>query len=116
MTYLDRYDVFRASRVLCDHIGQLTAGFERGEAKLRDQLRRSSLSIVLNVAEGLGRLSPGEKRRCYVIARGEVHETRAALVVASLRGQLDERQLGRLDRLADRIGGMLWKMIGRFRE
>jgi four helix bundle protein len=43
-------------------------------ATLRDQLDRASVSIVLNIAEGAGRLSPPDKARFYAIARGSATE------------------------------------------
>ena len=46
---------------------------------LQDQLRRASVSIVLNIAEGASEFSPAEKPRIYRIARRSTSETRAAV-------------------------------------
>lgn len=46
---------------------------------LADQLRRASASVVLNIAEGAGEFSRGEKRRFYRIACRSATECAAIL-------------------------------------
>ena len=41
---------------------------------LRDQLKRASISIVINIAEGSGKFSKADKRNYYTISRGSVYE------------------------------------------
>ncbi len=48
---------------------------------LKDQLKRATLSITLNLAEGTGRVSKAEKKRFYTIARSSVFECVAILDV-----------------------------------
>lgn len=56
----------------------------RADAVVRDRLRRASLSVVLNIAEGAGQRSRAQKRHHYAIARGSAMESAAILDV--LRG------------------------------
>ena len=48
---------------------------------------RACISIVLNVAEGAGKFSGGDKRRYYLAARGSATES-AALLDVNLRLEL----------------------------
>ncbi len=57
----------------------------RADSIVRDQLRRASLSCVLNIAEGAGQRSRPQKRRFYGIARGSAMECAAVLDVLRLR-------------------------------
>lgn len=59
----------------------ICAGLPRGNYELADQLKRASISIALNIAEGTGRTSKGEMKRFYSIARGSALECSAVLDV-----------------------------------
>lgn len=44
---------------------------------LLDQLKRASASVILNIAEGGGRITQKDRKRFFVIARGSAEECRA---------------------------------------
>lgn len=59
---------------------------------LRDQLRRASASIPLNLAEGAGEFSPSEKARFYRMARRSAAESAAILdLLARVDGTQDTK-------------------------
>ena|SRR5688500_19431241 len=49
--------------------------------ELRDQLERAALSIVLNTAEGAGRVGAADKARFFAMARGSAMECAAVIDV-----------------------------------
>ena len=49
------------------------------DKNIKDQLRRASLSIILNIAESTSRFSDADKRNFYVVARGSLIESIAIL-------------------------------------
>lgn len=57
------------------------ARVRRYRRKLRDQLDRAALSIVLNTAEGAGRSNAANKARFLSMARGSAMECAAVLDV-----------------------------------
>lgn len=61
------------------------AAVEGRDAKLADQLRRSLLSVGLNLGEGYG-ASGGAKRRAYRVALGEATELEMGLEMAVALG------------------------------
>ncbi len=58
------------------------------DSYLRDQLRRASISMVINIAEGSGKFSKADKRNFYTISRGSTYECVAILEII-----LDEKQI-----------------------
>lgn len=77
----EKLDAYRVAHEFQAMAGQLVP--KRGCSELRDQLERASISIVLNTAEGCGRVSPADKARFYGMARGSATESAAVLDVKS---------------------------------
>jgi four helix bundle protein len=82
----------------------------RTDAVVRDQLRRASLSCVLNIAEGAGRRSRAQKRHFYSIARGSAMECAAIIDVLRVRGVVDAPEFRPSRVLLVRIVQMLTKL------
>jgi len=79
--------IFQQAREMCKEVWQATRSgpFSRDLA-LVNQIRRSTVSIVSNIAEGFERESEAEFARFLMIAKGSCGEARAQLLIA-----LDQR-------------------------
>ena len=77
------------------------------DAGLRDQALRAAKSSALTCAEGVGRVSPGDKARAFAIARGEAGECAAAIEIAALCGDASAAAAAEVHRLASRLTAML---------
>jgi four helix bundle protein len=80
---------------------------------IRDQWKRASLSTLLNLAEGSGRMTPADKKHFITIARGSVYESVAILETIKGLGQIDEKFYKELYDNYETISKML---LGMFRS
>ena len=74
---------------------------------VRSQLRRSSVSVPANVAEGFGRRSAKDFRRHVRIANGSLEEARYLLRLSLDLEYLAREEHESLRELADRVGALL---------
>jgi len=91
--------------------GEVAGQLPRGYGFLADQLRRASSSVVLNYAEGSGKLSKAERRRFFRIAKGSAMETAAAFDVGHELGAVDAGANERAQQLCDAIGALLHRCV-----
>jgi len=74
---------------------------------LRDQIRRSSVSIMANIAEGFGRKSDKEFANFLNYAHGSAAETQSHLYVALDLKYLSQEQFDTLYRMLDETSRIL---------
>jgi len=89
---------------------RIGAALPRGEGELRDQLKRASMSIPLNIAESCGKPTVPDRARFLSIARGSALECGAILDVGVATGVIDDQQLPPAKALLSRVVAMLTKM------
>ena len=77
-----KFQVYTEAKEFHRLVVRLTARFSKDFDYLVRQLRRSSLSIVLNIAEGSAKDSDKDFNRYLLIALGSVNETMAGFEVA----------------------------------
>ena len=77
------------------------------EYSLKDQLRRSSLSIISNIAEGFGRYGKKDFRHFLSIANGSANELRAQLHLTKELGFVSAKEADELIELCAAISRMI---------
>ena len=78
---------------------------------LTDQLKRSSVSIPSNIAEGYGRNTRTDYKRFLSIALGSVYELQTQIVISNDLNLISENDFTELISLAIEIDRMLYTMI-----
>jgi four helix bundle protein len=86
----EEIDAWQKARALTRHIYALTSsGLAAKDFALRDQIRRGSVSVMSNIAEGFGRGGNRELVQFLHIARGSLAEVKSQLYVMLDAGQVD---------------------------
>ncbi len=83
---------------------------------LRDQIRRATLSIISNIAEGFERDGDKEFVQFLSVAKGSCGEVRAQLYVALDQAYLTEERFRQLTELAEEISRLLARFIHYLRD
>jgi len=74
---------------------------------LRDQIRRASISVMSNIAEGFDRAGRKEFRQALVVAKGSCAEVRAQAYIALDVGRLSTSEFDSLQALAIETGKII---------
>jgi len=80
---------------------------KKEQFSLGEQMRRASLSISCNIAEGSGRKSKKEPVYFYNVAKGSVYETVSLLEVMKNKGYMSVPEHERIYEICEEIARML---------
>ena len=80
---------------------------------LSDQMRRASVSIPSNIAEGFGRHAPKDYSRFLSIARGSKYELETQIRICIMLEYVSENEVSEILTLLDEIGKMLNALINK---
>lgn len=112
MANFKNLDVFKLALALNRMVYTETAAFPRQEMYgLTSQMRRASIGVLSNIAEGEGRLTPGEWRQMLSHARGSLFEVEAQVLAAADLGYLTSEAAEKLQRQIRRTGKALVNFI-----
>lgn len=99
------------SREFCKDIYQTTSSFPESEKfNLTSQLRRASISISSNIAEGCSRNSNKDFSRFLIIALGSCYEIETQLLISNDLGFISEHEL---KKLLEKLNSII-KMMSKF--
>ncbi len=110
-----KWKVYKDSQELFSDILKITTSLpSQYKYSLGDQVTRSSLSIVLNIAEGSGKSSIKELNRFLDIALGSAYETLACVDTFMQNNYISSKQQEELERqlqsICSQIGGFKKKL------
>ena len=103
----ERLEVYKYALEFMRQTVPLREILSKGNGELTDQFRRASFSMVLNIAEGSGRIKTLDKRRFYAISRGSAFECGALLDLFHLSGLITDAEMRAFKTLLRRIVAML---------
>lgn len=107
----ENLEVYKKAKAFNSVVGKMVLTIGSLDGTTKNQLRRASLSIVLNIAEGTSRFSKADRKNFCVIARGSVFECVAVFDIMKDEGQLPIDLLTNLYKQAEETSKMLFAMI-----
>lgn len=108
ITCFEDIEAWKKGRKLTKNIYSITsAGRFAKDYSLRDQMRKASVSIISNIAEGFERGGTREFLQFLAMAKGSVGEVKSQLYVALDQGYIQEKSFDSLYALASESGKMI---------
>jgi four helix bundle protein len=86
------------------------------DRNIKNQLRRASLSVVLNIAEGAGKYSKRDKKNFYTIAKGSVNECVALIRVLRIEQQIPGDLFRKTYNSLECVAKMLTALINKMKD
>jgi four helix bundle protein len=106
-------EIWKRSRLFCSKIYELTSHFPEAEKfGLINQLRRASVSIPSNIAEGSSRNSNKDFSRFLQITLGSAYEIETQLIIAHDLNFITKKELETITAELDQI----IKMVSKFKS
>lgn len=106
------FHVWQRGMDLCEAIYKVTARLPKEEVYgLTSQLRRASVSIPSNIAEGFGREQRGSFAQHLRISQGSLKELETQLLICQRVNLIPAEDVDRLLSMADEIGKMTRSLI-----
>lgn len=107
-----RLEVWNLSIEVIKIIYKITENFPKSEIYgISSQMRRASVSVSSNLAEGCSRKTPTEKKRFFEISRSSLVELDTQLEISIQLKYLEKNYLNYLDELINKLFAKLTNLI-----
>lgn len=111
MNRFKNLDIWKDAIMLAKNVHVLTATLPKEETYgLRSQLRRASVSVASNIAEGAGRNSNGEFNQFLGIAIGSAFEVDTQLIIGLELGYFSKDAVAALSKDIESIANRTYKL------
>jgi four helix bundle protein len=105
-----KLDVYQKAKSFCVTVHKDIYS-KRLDKTADDQLRRASLSIMLNIAEGSSRFSNKDRKNFMVIARGSAFESAAILEylfeISAIKEEEFKNHINNLEEISKMLFGLI---------
>jgi len=109
--------VWQKSMQMAVSVYKLTQAFPKDELYgLTSQMRRATVSIPSNIAEGHGRLNTGEYRQFLGIARASNFELQTQLEIARSLRLGDSKLIDTTEGLSHEVGKMIFGILEKIKD
>jgi four helix bundle protein len=107
----EKLDVYQVIKINNSKILKFIFSHPTLDEYIKDQWKQACLSIILNLAEGTGRMTANDKKQFLTIARGSVFESVAILETVKELGMIEDELFNEYYESYEQISKMLLGMI-----
>lgn len=107
----ENLEVYKKAKALNKEILVFLRDNKHIDNYVRDQLKRASISVVINIAEGSGKFSKADKSNFYTISRGSVYECVSLLEIIADDNDIDQKTFENYKGQYETISKMLMGLI-----
>lgn len=109
----EKLNVYKKSKLFNQRISRIIESYKLDTVS-KNQLRRASISITLNIAEGSGRFTKPDRRNFYIISRSSLFECIAILDILKDSKVISHNTFNEVYLLGEVISKMLFSMISNY--
>lgn len=107
----EKLDVYQKAKLFNKAVYHFIKDSDKLERTYKDQLRRASFSIMLNIAEGSSRFTKADRKNFFVISRGSAFECVAIFDFLNDENLLDKEHFDQFYQQAEELSKILFAMI-----